>query len=119
MFKEINKSYNDTLCAKCNSETTRAEVFTSSWNFFTQCTSCGHKHSYHVNDQMGCEGCAPFHLVYEGVEWDEDFSIALLAKWIKDSEKDWKNENGRYYEEYDRLMFTAKNLIKKLTINGK
>lgn len=103
-------------CLKCNSDRIKRVSELSGWAFFIECKDCNEKFFYSVNDQMGCEGCNPYHLIWQKKEWNEEYFINELASLLEEAENGWENKNGISYSKYDRLIHTAKNLINKINI---
>lgn len=122
MNKIVGYDYNTLGCANCGEEAPGKLQITrdySGWAHWVGCKSCGSKHLYGVNDAQGCEGCPPYHLARIEGEWWEDYFVNLLILKLIEAERGWQNSGGGYSQDLNRILYTAKNLIKNLDITIK
>jgi len=112
-LKTEKQDYNNINCPSCDSTKVKREGGISGWDFITECLECKEKSYYILNDQMGCEGCAPYSLIETGKEYKQWGKELIVMNILTKCEEGWQNKNGKSYEKYDRLLHTAKNLIEK------
>ena len=108
------KRYNEgKFCTKCQSENLEYFRGFSGWDFFEICQDCDNIDYYTCNDMQASEGIGPlFNFISNGKEAEEEFKLQKKCFELEKAEEGWNITNGGIYAKYDRILHTAKNLLK-------
>lgn len=99
------------VCKKCSENTNHVRGF-SGWDFFIICENCQSYDHYAVNDMQAQEGQGdPYWLYSSGEKGYSDYILNVKCLELEKAEEGWEGTSGKFYEKYDRIMHTAKNLL--------